>query len=86
MATSDIKNDVDYVEEANVDYADVGLRDKALNEDARTATAAEHSLGLWQAIKTYKKAVFWSVMVSTFIVMDGYDTTLIGGFFAYPAF
>lgn len=83
---ADVKNDVNYVEKANVDYTDVGLHNKTLNEDTRTATAAEHSLGLWQAIKTYKKAVFWSVMVSTSIVMEGYDTTLIGSSFAYPAF
>jgi MFS transporter, SP family, general alpha glucoside:H+ symporter len=86
MAMADVKNDVNYVERQGVDYTNAGLHDKGLNEDARTATAAEHSLGLWQAIKTYKKAVFWSAMVSTSIVMEGYDTTLIGSFFAYPAF
>lgn len=35
-----------------------------LNEEAAHATAAEHSLGLWQALKTYKRAAFWSVRKS----------------------
>lgn len=34
---------------------------KYLNEEAALATANEHSLGLWQALKTYKRAAFWSV-------------------------
>lgn len=59
---------------------------KVTAEDARLATEAEHSLSLWQGIKTYRKAVLWSVLVSTTIIMEGYDTTLIGSFFAYPAF
>ena len=59
---------------------------KMLNEDAKQATATEHTLGLWQGIKTYRKAVFWSVIVSASIIMEGYDTTLIGSFFGYPAF
>lgn len=39
------------------DYADT----KFLNAEAAQATAAEHSLGLWQALKTYKRAAIWSV-------------------------
>jgi MFS transporter, SP family, general alpha glucoside:H+ symporter len=34
---------------------------KVLNEEARQATATEHSLTFWQAIKTYKRAAFWSI-------------------------
>lgn len=63
-----------------------GMSGKMLNEDARLATQTEHSLGLWQGVKTYRKAVFWSVIVSSSIIMEGYDTTLIGSFFGYPAF
>lgn len=37
---------------------------KFLHEEAAQATAAEHSLGLWQALKTYKRAAFWSVRES----------------------
>jgi MFS transporter, SP family, general alpha glucoside:H+ symporter len=37
------------------------LDDKLLNEEARQGTVSEHSLSLWQALKTYKKAAFWSI-------------------------
>jgi SP family general alpha glucoside:H+ symporter-like MFS transporter len=59
---------------------------KSLDLDAKLATEAEHNLGLWQGIKTYRKAVFWSVAVSASIIMEGYDVTLINSFYAYPAF
>lgn len=43
---------------------DAGLHDKVLNEEARQATASEHSLSLIQALKTYKKAALWSIRKS----------------------
>lgn len=39
------------------DYANA----KFVNEEAALATANEHSLSLWQALKTYKKAALWSI-------------------------
>lgn len=70
----------------HTEFTDVNFQGKELNEDARMATAAEHSMTLWQALKTYRKAAFWSVLVSTSIIMEGYDTTLFGSFFGYPEF
>lgn len=40
---------------------DVDLHDKALNTEAHQATAQEHSFGVFQALKTYKRAAFWSI-------------------------
>ncbi|CRK27450.1 hypothetical protein BN1708_004356 [Verticillium longisporum] len=53
---------------------------------ARQAMEAEHALTPWQAIKMYPMAIFWSLMVSMCVIMEGYDAILIGNFFAYPAF
>lgn len=53
---------------------------------ARQATEVEHSLSIAEAIKMYPKAVFWSCVVSLVIIMDGYDTALIGSLFAFPDF
>lgn len=44
-----------------IEYRNAGFDDKHLNEDAKQATAAEHSLSFWQAIKTYRRAAFWSI-------------------------
>jgi len=41
--------------------------------DAAEASAVEHSTSVWQALKENKKAVFWSMIISLCIVMEGYD-------------
>lgn len=57
-----------------------------INEQAKAATEREHSLTLRQALKKYPAAVFWSFVFCLTIVMEGYDTILMGSFFAYPSF
>lgn len=55
-------------------------------QEARTATENEHSLTILKALKLYPKACFWSMVVSLAIIMDGYDTALIGTLQGFPAF
>lgn len=50
---------------------------QALN-DARAANQDEHSLSIGDALKQYRWAVMWSLIVSMSIIMEGYDTNLIG--------
>lgn len=50
------------------------------------ATAREHSLGFVAAVKTYPKACFWTLAVSMVIIMEGYDTVLLGSLYGFPAF
>jgi SP family general alpha glucoside:H+ symporter-like MFS transporter len=40
----------------------------------------------WTAIKTYKASVFWSMAISATLIMEGYDTSLLGNAMAVPAF
>ncbi|KAL5117099.1 hypothetical protein ACEQ8H_005058 [Pleosporales sp. CAS-2024a] len=54
--------------------------------DARHATEKEHSMTLLQGIKLYPKAIGWSVLISTCIVMEGYDVCLLNNFFGFPQF
>ncbi|KKY34503.1 putative mfs sugar transporter [Diaporthe ampelina] len=61
------------------------LGDTALHE-AKQATEDEHAQTLFQAFSQNRRAVLWSVMISLSIVMEGYDTILMGNFFAYPEF
>ncbi|KAJ5734064.1 hypothetical protein N7493_002850 [Penicillium malachiteum] len=58
----------------------------ALAEDARLATIEEHNLTFFEAVKRYPKACFWGIAVSLVVILDGYDTALIGSLFAFPAF
>ncbi|KAH6913080.1 maltose permease MAL61 [Coprinopsis sp. MPI-PUGE-AT-0042] len=53
---------------------------------ARNATEKEHNMTLLEGIKTYPKAIAWSMLISTCIVMEGYDVCLINNFYAFPQF
>ncbi|KAL7782942.1 general substrate transporter [Trichoderma ceciliae] len=53
---------------------------------AKHASDEEHSQTLLQALKSNRKAVFWSMLISMSIIMEGYDTILMGNFFGYPQF
>ena len=50
------------------------------------AAQYEHQLGLIESIRLYPKAIMFSVIMSLGIVMEGYDTSLLGSFYAQPAF
>ncbi|PYH47510.1 putative MFS alpha-glucoside transporter [Aspergillus saccharolyticus JOP 1030-1] len=54
--------------------------------NAKAATDKERKMTLWQGIKLYPKAVAWSVLISTCIVMEGYDISLVNNFYAFPQF
>ena len=49
-------------------------------QNAKTATDKEQSMTLLQGIKLYPKAIAWSMLISTCIVMEGYDVCLINNF------
>lgn len=53
---------------------------------AKSASEKEHNMTLLQGIKTYPKAILWSVLISTCIVMEGYDVCLINNFYAFDTF
>ncbi|KAK0864027.1 hypothetical protein LTS02_006269 [Friedmanniomyces endolithicus] len=55
-------------------------------EDAAKATESEQSMTILQGIKTYPKAVGWSVLLSTCIIMEGFDIVLINSLYGLPAF
>jgi SP family general alpha glucoside:H+ symporter-like MFS transporter len=40
---------------------------------AQAALEEEHAMTLWSAMKSYPKAIGWSVLASTCIIMEGYD-------------
>lgn len=54
--------------------------------NAKLATEKEHNMTLLQGIRLYPKAVFWSILISTCIAMEGYDVCLLGAFYAHPKF
>ncbi|KAL5119900.1 hypothetical protein ACEQ8H_002262 [Pleosporales sp. CAS-2024a] len=69
-------------EKAHVEHRDVQVD----VDEAKQATEEEHKLTLFQAIRKHPKAITWSILLSTSIIMEGYDIVLMFSFFAQPAF
>ena len=55
-------------------------------DEAKEATEQEHKMSILEAIRTYPKAVGWSVLASTALVMEGYDLVVIGSFYGFRTF
>ena len=53
---------------------------------AKAAAEQEQSMTLLEGIRLYPKAIMWSVLISTCIVMEGYDVCLINNFYAFDQF
>ena len=57
-----------------------------LSNEAKDNDSKERSMPLSESIKTFPKAAFWSVVLSSALIMEGFDTNLINSFFTFPAF
>lgn len=44
---------------------------------AQEADAADRQLTIKEAIKKYKKACFWAMILSTSLIMEGYDLVIV---------
>lgn len=62
------------------------MRGKHLEALAKDGAENEHNITPMQALQAYPMAIFWSLMVSMCVIMEGYDTILIVNFYAYPTF
>lgn len=57
-----------------------------LRADAIAAEEAEHSLTLGESFRLYPTAIFWSFAMSLVIIMEGYDTALLGNILALETY
>lgn len=62
------------------------VMDAKENNAAAAGNRHEHELTVREALRAYPWAVFWSLLVSMSVIMEGYDTILIGSLYAYPSF
>ncbi|PLB47996.1 sugar transporter [Aspergillus steynii IBT 23096] len=85
MAASKAQDAIAPVDRASDDHRDSSSVAKIV-ENAKAATDKEQNMTLLQGIKLYPKAVAWSILISTCIVMEGYDISLINNFYAFPQF
>ncbi|KFY23853.1 hypothetical protein V493_05587 [Pseudogymnoascus sp. VKM F-4281 (FW-2241)] len=65
---------------------DVAHKELKPEYGAQNAEAQEKSMTLLQAIKLYPTAIGWSMVLSTALVMEGYDLLLLSNLYASPMF
>jgi SP family general alpha glucoside:H+ symporter-like MFS transporter len=94
MAVTDVEDQkpvVSAIEAADVAEGhhasgDMSLKEEAFARNAAKAMAHEQTMSLREGFKIYPKAVGWSVVISTAIIMEGFDTILLQNLFANVAF
>ncbi|WWC63759.1 uncharacterized protein I303_106364 [Kwoniella dejecticola CBS 10117] len=57
-----------------------------LIQKAQEADLADHQLTIRQALSKYKKAVFWAMLLSTSLIMEGFDLIIITSFYGQTQF
>lgn len=90
MTSEDIKDrtadEVDIADEENGNFdrswRDQKVGDKKLSEVAQS----EAELSVREALKCFPNGILWCLVISMCVVMEGYDTNLLGNFFAFPSF
>ncbi|KAF8316342.1 MFS general substrate transporter [Clavulina sp. PMI_390] len=75
---------VAHIDESRFEHDVTNYRE--LISDAAKATDEEHNAGFMESFKTHRRAVIWSILLSTALVMEGYDVVVIGSFYGQPAF
>lgn len=58
----------------------------AIKQGALQNKEFEDNLGFLDALKKYRKAVFWSCLMSTSLIMEGFDHSYITAFFGFTSF
>lgn len=68
--------EVSYEENGNFDrtWRDEKWGERTLSVAAQGTANDEKSMTTWQAVKASKKAIMWSLIISTCVIMEGYDT------------
>ena len=75
-----------FTEETATEQSDVMDQQQVVNTPTNVDQNDEHQVTVRYAIKTYRKAVGWCLIVSMATVMESYDTYILGSFYAYPSF
>lgn len=60
-------------------HYDENIHSKAIDR-AKAATAKEHRMGLFEGVRTYPKAIGWSMLISLCIAMEAFDLCLLNTF------
>lgn len=57
-----------------------------ISNNAKESDHKDKTMTLKEGLKTFPKAAMWSVILSSAIIMEGYDTNLLNSFYGFPDF
>ena len=57
-----------------------------ISQNAKENDKQDKHMSLKEGLKTFPKAAMWSVILSTAIIMEGYDVNLLNSFYSFPDF
>jgi len=69
-------HDFDHAEEAR--EGSVNHSPHVNSKRPASSRQRQDDLSIWQCVQAYRPAIFWSLVVSTCVIMEGYDTILMG--------
>jgi MFS transporter, SP family, general alpha glucoside:H+ symporter len=71
---------------SNVDWLEEKGYIIQVSDLSKEGTSLEHGLTVWGAIKRYPKIILWCMFLSIPVIGLQYDETIMGAFYALPAF
>ncbi|KAJ9103181.1 hypothetical protein QFC21_002603 [Naganishia friedmannii] len=77
---------IDYSDEKNLAITGSEQELGHFIADAQAAADLQKTQSTREAFAMWKPAIIWSIIFSSAIIMEGYDTILLGQFWAQPAF
>lgn len=57
-----------------------------ISNNAKENDHQEKTMTLKEGLKTFPRAAMWSIVLSSAIIMEGYDTNLLNSFYGFPDF
>lgn len=72
--------------ESNAEMEDYISKFLDVSDNAKAEDNKEKLMSLKEGIKAFPKAAMWSVILSSVLIMEGYDTNLLSSFYGQPAF
>ncbi|ODV79439.1 maltose permease [Suhomyces tanzawaensis NRRL Y-17324] len=57
-----------------------------MSNEAKSNDHKERNMSLGEGLRTFPKAVMWSIILSSALVMEGYDTNLLNSMYGFDAF
>ncbi|KAI5955630.1 MAL1 [Candida jiufengensis] len=89
IATASVTSDIDdksTIKTTNTDVDDYVSKFIQLSNSAKNEDSKDKHMTLKEGLRTFPKAVFFSLVLSSCLILEGFDTNLLSSFWALPGF